>query len=279
MKATLVVTAFALTPILAASPLAPEQEPDAADRTMLQMRIAGAVLESYEDAHGRLPDLGDTPVDAARLARALGPAFGHALPDRDGWGNDLVYAVDPDSYEITSPGADGRIDPPPRDASDDSPDFGPAVPPDDDPARDIVYSDGDFDQRPPPREFPGERAMKDMREIALALAVYESRKEAYPGPTRGLWTIDTFAADLEQVYPDTLPRVDPWGHPYLIWSDTTSYLIVCTAADGEPDVPYKEPGALTGGIEDEVVPTFTAEADIVYADGRFVRFPIALDDE
>lgn len=279
MKVILVVTAFALTPVLAASPLAPGREPDAADLTMLQMRIAGAVLESYEDAHGRLLDLGDKPVDAERLARALGPAFGRALPDRDGWGNDFAYVLSGGSYRITSPGADGRFDPPPREASDKTPDVFDAVPPDDDPARDIVYADGDFEQRPPPREFPAERAMNEMRMIAVALIVYRGRTEAYPGPTRGLWTVDALAADVGTVYQGALPRVDPWGHPYLIWSDTTSYLIVCTAADGEPDIPYEEPGALTGAVEDDVVLTFTPESDIVYANGRFVRYPIELEDE
>lgn len=290
MRHALILLLLATTPAVSAPPLRAGEEPDPADQTMLAMRIAGAVLASYRDAHERLPDLGADPVPPSRVADALGEKFGEPLPDRDGWGNRFRYVVHDGSYTITSPGADGRIDdwdaPADEGNGDDVGsaflrDLPLAIDAPDTPERDIVFQNGQFLVRPEPRKLPAEKAMDDVREIGLALEYTKGDDEAgaYPGPTGRLLTIDALAGALEDAGANAVPRTDPWGFPYLVWTDGGTYLVVCTGADGRPDVDYKAPGDLDGALEDVVIETFTPEADIVFANGRFVRYPDGLDDD
>ena len=60
-------------------------------------------------------------------------------------------------------------------------------------------------------------------------------------------------------------RRDKWGTPYLIRRDGPNYTIVSFGNCGTPDVP--------SGSEYPVGPTSGSKADIVFADGRFIRYP------
>jgi hypothetical protein len=276
MRHMMILLMLAATPAAAAPPLRAGEKPDAADRTLLAMRVAGAVLESYQEAHEGLPDLGAKRVPASRVAEALGETFGEALPDRDGWGNGLEFQIDATDYTITSPGADGYIDDWDKEETR-------GEPPPDSPERDIVFADGDFEVRPAPREELAERAKADLHWIAIAFELYKGNQNrgagAYPGPTQRLLTVDALAGALESVGVNPIPRTDPWGFPYLVWSDGERYLLVCTGADGRPDVDYDALGDPDGALEVVATTTFVPEADIVLANGELVRYPDRLGDD
>ena len=53
-----------------------------------------------------------------------------------------------------------------------------------------------------------------------------------------------------------------------MWSDGTSYLLVSGGADGLLEGAYVDPATLGAGQE-----TTDPAADIVFADGQFVRWP------
>lgn len=273
MRKTMLLLLLAAVPAAAAPPLAPGEKPEPADMTMLQMRLASAVLESYRDMHGSLPDLGTKLVSASRVADALGPDLGEALPSRDGWGNGLKFFLD-DGWLIVSVGADGKEDIPyaavlAEDLSDDA--FSTIS--DGGPARDIVMRDGRFVQRPPERILPSLQARVDLRSIGSAVESFAVDASVYPGSTDGLQTLDAVAADLEPTYVRTLPRVDPWGHPYLFWSDRTRYMILCTGADGVPDRDYMAAADPSAAFADRTGPSRDPNADVVFANGRFAPYP------
>jgi len=60
-------------------------------------------------------------------------------------------------------------------------------------------------------------------------------------------------------------RSDGWGTPYLIRRDGAGYTVVSFGNCGDPDVP--------NGSEYPVGPTTGFDADIVLANGQFIRYP------
>jgi len=60
-------------------------------------------------------------------------------------------------------------------------------------------------------------------------------------------------------------RRDGWGTPYLIRRDVAGYTIVSFGDCGNPDVPV--------GSEYSAGPTTGFKADIVFANGQFIRYP------
>jgi hypothetical protein len=67
------------------------------------------------------------------------------------------------------------------------------------------------------------------------------------------------------VYISRLPRVDPWGNPYRLWSDGRSYCLVCGGDDGAI---RWQPGQEGAGE------TSAPGADIVFCDGTFLTVPL-----
>ena len=269
---------IAATLLLAAPAIASDDTLDPAARTIFNLRVASAVLESYQDAHGELPDLGWKPVPASRVTEALGAGIGpewrKLLSARDGWGNALEFVMKKSHYMIISLGADGREDVPYAEifSRNESPGREFEAPPDG-PERDIVLADGALSQRPEPKRSPGQVAMSEIRAIGTAIEAYAVDNRAYPGPTSGLTTIDAFVGALEPIYIRTLPRVDPWGHPFLVWSDGEHYAVISAGEDGVLDVDSFDSD--NGGVPDSLEPAGTADpdADIVFADGQFVKYP------
>jgi hypothetical protein len=254
---------------------------DPATRTMLNMRVAGAILASYKDAHGELPELGLEPVEPSRVIDELGNDLGtdlrKVLAAHDGWGNSLRYVATHGHYMIISLGADGREDVPyaellSQKAISQEPETRP-----DSPERDIVFADGDFAQRPPPKVPATKQTMADLRSIGTAVESFAVDNERYPGPTTRVQTIDALASDLESTYIRALPRLDCWGHPYLVWSDTQSYFLISTGADGIPDRDYLEHGNTPAELAKDSAATSDPNADVVFANGQFTQWPSDAD--
>jgi hypothetical protein len=58
---------------------------------------------------------------------------------------------------------------------------------------------------------------------------------------------------------------DPWGDPYVVYTTSSGYTVISYGECGQPDVP---PGETYS-----VGPTASREADLVYTNGEFVRYP------
>ncbi len=72
--------------------------------------------------------------------------------------------------------------------------------------------------------------------------------------------------------------VDPWGHPYLYWSSSRHWALICTGSDGVVDSGSSVERILSSlGSERAVVtPAFKrcSEDDIVFLDGQLVQGPL-----
>jgi general secretion pathway protein G len=109
------------------------------------------------------------------------------------------------------------------------------------------------------------RTMADMRTVATAIEAYNVDNNVYPGPTDGWVGVDTLNQDLVPDYLSSLPVNDGWDHPFLFWSDGSSYRLVSPGKDGETSRDW------LGEVESEETTDFSA--DIVYGDGMFMVWP------
>jgi hypothetical protein len=241
---------------------------------MLNIRLAAAVLTTFAEQGGKLEAPYPRLKGIGALAPELGAELRRDLAPRDGWGRELRVLVTGSNREyLISYGADGRPD---RRYDEVDPDFEFVVRADDaDPAsldRDIVFKDGKFLQRPHPPEPPAKRALADLRSIATALEAYSVDYDAYPGPTAGLQPIDMFTEDLEPEYIKLIPRLDPWGYPYLVASDATWCIVVSGGADGRLESDYRDTESLSRSSADGQ-PWTEETGDIVFVNGMLQRGP------
>jgi hypothetical protein len=108
----------------------------------------------------------------------------------------------------------------------------------------------------------GDRArdsLDDIRSIAVACEGFSTHTRRYPGPTDGWVVVDELAVFLEPIYIATLPRTDAWDHPFLYWSDGSSYRILSTGGDGQMDRDWSS-------VSEPV--RSAPHGDIVFGDGR-----------
>ncbi len=255
---------LAITTSLATDPL-PRLDPQA--QTALNIRIAGEVFLTFAEQGGTLPE----PVNKLVTLDSVGPALGadlkRSLPTRDGWNRPLRAMATEAGVVLMSFGADGAPDLPYEKLSEEGDRPLDALDPSS-PNRDTVWFGGRIEQQPRERESPSKLASADLRSIGTAIESFAVDNNVYPGPTAGLVPIDALAAQLEPIYIKHVPREDPWRRPYYVWSDGKSYLLVSGGSDGLLEGAYVDPAALGAGQE-----TNDPAADIVFADGQFVRWP------
>ena len=265
------MTTFLAFCILAATTTAPTAAPeptlDPAARTMILMRAASALLFGYEEAGQSLVESEQKLVLGSTVSARIGPELARWLPVKDGWGHPLRFVFNGDEIGVISFGADGQPDIRYEDPSDSRVGTIPSTP-----DRDIILANNQFIQKPETPKTSLERAMREIRSIATAMESFAVDNDRYPGPTSGLKTIAAVAGDLEPIYIKTLPRVDPWGQPYWVWSNGKSYIIVSGASDAALDRSYLVGDAAAPDLK-EGVETSDAQADIVFLDGVFVRYP------
>jgi general secretion pathway protein G len=109
------------------------------------------------------------------------------------------------------------------------------------------------------------RTLADMRTLGMGLETFFVETGAYPA-TGGEWVdAATLAPELVPEYLQELPAADAWEHPLRYRSDGVSYQLVSPGRDGELEQDWSEPG--------EPGPTTGLDADIVFTDGSFVRWP------
>lgn len=150
--ATLAMAALLIPAFLLAGPSKKEtdahaavetgKDPSRTQRTMARMRTLATIVESWKVDHDAYP----VAADVGALAHLVEPRYFRAggTPQADAWGTAFGYACDGKSYRIVSAGADRAFE---KDSTNLS---SPAAGPTDDPARDLVFSDGRFIQYPKP---------------------------------------------------------------------------------------------------------------------------------
>jgi type II secretory pathway pseudopilin PulG len=135
------------------------------------------------------------------------------------------------------------------------------------------------------------RTMADLRNIATSIEAYATDHNSYPpaSPTHKVADIEKY---LTPTYLRRVPVIDGWGNPilYYAWNDDTApasnqggganegdvrsnhYALVATGKDGVlqlSGVPKDWTHAETATIED----------DILYRDGKFIRYPMGIQAE
>lgn len=82
-----------------------------ADATQAQLRMLKSNIAMFQIRMNSLPEtleaLRDGPSDAAKKSKWVAPIITE-IPT-DAWGNDLVYAVNGNTFEIRSAGIDGQM--------------------------------------------------------------------------------------------------------------------------------------------------------------------------
>jgi len=252
---------------------APEPTLDPATRTMILMRAAGAVLMGYSETGRPLAEPEQKLILGSTVGARIGPELARWLPVKDGWGRPLRFRFLDDEIIVISFGADGLPDLPYDEPVDPT-----AKPPvrllESSPDRDIILVNDEFAQKPETPRSSAEQALREIRSIGTAMESFAVDNDRYPGPTSGLKTIGIVAGDLEPTYIKELPRVDPWGEPYWVWSNGKSYVIVSGGSDAALDRGYLAGDAAAPDLE-KGVETSDPKADIVFLDGQFVRYPDA----
>lgn len=238
--------------------------------TFLKMRIVAAALDTHR-VTAPYPGPTDGVVPIAFIVEGISSgATAIRSAARDGWGHPLLYWSDGRDYLLLSLGSDGKAqfdyaaDPPyarvPRAWVGSNP------------SDDLLIVDGIAYRGPATQSELLIRAMAEIRSMGTACESYAVDTNFYPGPVEPPDSVSRIESEVEPVYIRMLPRTDPWGRPYLFWSDTQGYAFVSYGADGLPEFPY----STWGRAEFESLdtgPTFDAGRDIVFVKGRFTQWP------
>jgi len=114
--------------------------------------------------------------------------------------------------------------------------------------------------------------MAELRSAGTACESYAVGNNVYPGPVTPIDALTRVASSLQPIYIRQLPIMDPWGHPYLFWSNTQSYALLSYGVDGLPDHPYD----LWGQSDFEAVATGASTLigpDVIFVNGQFRQWP------
>jgi hypothetical protein len=253
----------------------PASQSELLRRAMGELRSIGTAVESFAVDNNIYPG----PVEPINVVATIEPvlvqgAYLRVLQKVDPWGNPYLFWSDRTYYTLVSYGPDGIPDFPY--ASWGRTEFeamhaGPTTRF----GADLVFASGQFVQWPATGPGPNDnlrRAMADLRSAATACESFAVDYNVYPGPVEPIDLDARIETILEPSYIRALPKVDPWGNPYLFWSDTTHYALVSYGPDGTPDFPY----ATWGRTEFEAMHvgvTTRFGADLVFANGAFVQWP------
>ena len=118
-----------------------------------------------------------------------------------------------------------------------------------------------------------ELVMADMRLIAVCVEEYSIDHGSYPKSDGHVVNATVLHDRLEPTYVAELPRLDPWGAPYLYWSDGKTYFLIATGKDVKEDHPYTK--TLQGTRPSDSVcggATGNVERDLVFIDGQFCQW-------
>jgi hypothetical protein len=252
----------------------PASQTELLRRAMAELRSIGTACESFAVDNNIYPGPVEPIDQVARIETIVSPIYIRTLPKLDPWGNPFLFWSDTTHYALVSYGPDGIPDFPYAswgriefEAMHAGPTtrFG----------ADLVFANGEFVQWPAVGPGPNDnlrRAMADLRSSATACESFAVDYGVHPGPVDPIDQVAMIETIVEPTYIRALPKVDPWGNPYLFWSDTTHYALVSYGPDGTPDFPYANWGrtefeAMHAGL------TTRFGADLVFFTGGFVQWP------
>jgi hypothetical protein len=238
--------------------------------TFFRLRVAAAALDTANinaplpaPATGWVPlasVFGPNSIVAKRLRGSL----------RDAWAHPILYWSNGADYMVASLGADGL---PQFDYVPDAPYTGvPRGWAGTDPNDDLLILNGIAYRGPSSQTETVRRAMAELRSAGTACESFAVDNNLYPGPVTPIDQLVTVASLLQPIYIRQLPVMDPWGHPYLFWSNTVSYALVSFGVDGLPDYQYASWGqpqfeAVTAGASSLIGP------DVIFVNGQFRQWP------
>ena len=141
-----------------------------------------------------------------------------------------------------------------------------------DPTNDLLIVDGVAYRGPASQTELLRRAMGEIRSLGTACESFAVDNNLYPGPVQPIDVVARIEAAVKPIYIRVFPELDPWGNPYLFWSDTTRYALVSYGPDGIPDFPYATWGRTEFDASHTGLTTRLG-ADLVCANGEFVQWP------
>lgn len=116
-------------------------------------------------------------------------------------------------------------------------------------------------------KHPWRKTMADIRSLATALEARATDVNEYPKSM----SLDELEPLVSPVYIKTMPRLDAWGTPFLYVGDAEHYRIVSAGADKRFEWNARQ---LETDVEEPRVME-DLDADIIFADGNFIQFPKA----
>jgi len=238
--------------------------------TFFRLRVAAAAIDT-SSVNAPVPGptagwvaLATVSDRQSSLARRLHGSL------RDAWGRPILYWSNGADYIVASFGADGL---PQFDYIPDSPYTGvPRGWAGTDPNDDLLVLDGISYRGPSSQTETVRRAMADLRSAGTACESFAVDNNVYPGPVTPIDALTRVASSLQPIYIRQLPIMDPWGHPYLFWSNTQAYALLSYGVDGLPDHPYDT----WGQAEFEAVSTGASTLigpDVIFVNGQFRQWP------
>lgn len=290
-----IILVLGLGAVVPIGALSPADLTDDHKRACSDIRAIGRALDRYAAAQNMYPRAQSedevTPLDDLRgPVDILGDVVTH-----DPWGSPYWYWSDGAKYLIASAGSDCTMDAWVHELR--AAPKGKAAALEDVCSRamafsDVLYVNGRFCGLPKDvtHAAPGavltdedkqRLTVEEIQALASALRSYAVDNNAYPVLTNGLMTVDrNLQGLLEPVYIRAAPLADAWGHPYLYWSNGSSFLVMSSGKDGE-DRRY----AVNLGIPDRSASDALAdicagqvalpEADIIFTDDHFCQWPAA----
>jgi hypothetical protein len=237
------------------------------------MRILAAVIET-QAVEAAYPGPTDGLVPVSSLDNHLTARVrSHGGAVRDAWNNPLLYWSDGRDYLIVSLGSDRTM----QFSYDGYPPYAnvPSGWAGSDPTNDLLIVDGVAYRGPASQTELLRRAMGEVRSLGIGCESFAVDNNIYPGPVQPIDVVSRIEAAVAPIYIRVFPKVDPWGNPYLFWSDAMHYALVSHGPDGIPDFPY----ATYGRTEFEAMhagSTTRFGADLVYVTGEFVQWPAVL---
>lgn len=234
----------------------------------LDLHIIGFLVEHRSGDGDELPDRGLVPVK--QLAEALGPVISKRLPLRDPWDRPYLWAFAGPHLVLVSTGPDRLRDVEYGDDSGallesiESVELLRSI------RDDLVMIDGELLRETGPGG--AKRTMFDMRSIATAVESFAVDANRYPGAGPGFVPAGVLREALEPVYIKRVPLLDGWGNEFLYVSNEEHYCIVSAGADGSLDRDWPCPPVHDAAREIGAGAQNDPAADIVFADGQFVRW-------
>lgn len=130
------------------------------------------------------------------------------------------------------------------------------------------------------------QAVAEIRILATAFEAFAVDQNLYPVPAtvRGderrvadlpFWDVHELS-EILKIYSRSLPKRDPWGTPYLFWSDGKHYMLICLGADREiarMDLMEEVVREVTREEDLPHISSYCIEDEIFLADGIFVLSP------